>query len=192
MNQNLMNKLRDSLFWNSTDTWDNKIIVYVNIYPENFELKIVKIIVGLVWWSPRPTLRVNIVTMFKRFRCNLLKTNIKLEGTWLDIVKRLTWTVIHWSNWIYNQTFRKVTYNPNSLGMSRVSISQFHSGLGWDKHRKVWHAIFHCNICYSVFMKQHSRYCIQFWRRGDQQSRSKHLEVNIQKIFIMSEYWVVP
>ena len=72
--------------------------------------------------------------------------------------------------------------------MSRVSISQFHSGLGWDKHRKVWHAIFDCNIRSYIFMKQHSTDCIKFWRRVDHQSILKHMEVNIQKIFIM--FWM--
>ena len=72
--------------------------------------------------------------------------------------------------------------------MSRVSISQFHSGLGWDKHRKAWHAICDCNIRSSIFMKQHSRYCIKFWRRGDNQSILNRLNVNIQNIFII--FWV--
>ena len=69
--------------------------------------------------------------------------------------------------------------------MSRVSVSKFHSGLGWYEHRKVWHAVCECNLSSSIFMKQHSRYCIKFWRRGNYQSSLKHLEVNIQKIFIM-------
>ena len=37
-------------------------------------------------------------------------------------------------------------------------------------------------------MKQHSRDCMKFWRRGDHQSILKHLEVNTQKVFIM--IWV--
>ena len=36
-------------------------------------------------------------------------------------------------------------------------------------------------------MKQHSRDCIKFWRRGYHQSSLKHLEVNIQKILVM--FW---
>ena len=79
INKILMNKLRESLFWKSTDSWDNNIIVSVRIDPDNFELKTVKIVASLVGWSPRMTLRVNKVTMFKRFRCNLLKTNINLR-----------------------------------------------------------------------------------------------------------------
>ena len=181
-----MNKLRDSLFWKSTYSWDNKILVSLSIDIDNFELKIVNIVVSMVWWSPRITLRVNKVTMFKRFRCNLFKTNTKLEGTWWYSVGRVTWKIINCSNWIYNWTVSKETWNnPNYLGMSRVSISQFNSGLGWDRHRKVWHTICDFNICSSIFMKRHSRYCIKFWRRGDHQSILKHLEVNIQKIFIM-------
>ena len=149
-----MNKLRESLFWKSTDSWENNILVYARIDIDNFELKIVKIVASLVGWSPITTLRVKKVTMFKRFRCNLLKTNIKLEGNWWYSVVRVTWTIINWSNWIYNQTVSKATYNnTNSLGMSCVSISQFHIGLGWDKHRKAWHAICDCNICSSIFMK---------------------------------------
>ena len=45
-----------------------------------------------------------------------------------------------------------------------------------------------CNICSSLYMKQHSRDCIKFWNRGDHQSILKHLEVNIQKIFTV--LWV--
>ena len=66
-----MNKLRDSLFLKSTDSWDNNILISVSIDIDNFELKIVKIVVSLVWWSTRKTLRVNKVTMLKRFRFNL-------------------------------------------------------------------------------------------------------------------------
>ena len=102
MTKTLMNKLRESLFWKSTDSWENKILVSERIYLENFELKINKIVVGLVEWSPRTTLRVNKVTMFNRFRCNLFKTNIKLEVTWWYSVVRVTWTIINWYNWIYN------------------------------------------------------------------------------------------
>ena len=72
--------------------------------------------------------------------------------------------------------------------MSCVSIIQFHSGFGWDKHRKLLHAIFDCNIRSSVFMKQHSRDCIKSWRRGDHQSNLKHLGVNIRNISIV--LWV--
>ena len=64
-----------------TDSWDNKILVSVRIYLDDFELKIVNIVASLIGWSPRTTLRVNKITMFKRFKCNFLKTNIKLEGT---------------------------------------------------------------------------------------------------------------
>ena len=48
MNKTLMNKLRESLFLKSTDSWDNKIIVSVIINLENFELKIVKIVASPV------------------------------------------------------------------------------------------------------------------------------------------------
>ena len=180
-----MNRLRYISF-NSIDSCDNNIIVSVRFYLNNFDLNILKIVLSLVWWSPRTTLRVNKVTMFKRFRCNLLKTNKRFEGTWWDSVGRVTWTIINWSNWIYNRTVRKATKNiPNLLGMSCVSISQFNSGLGGDKHRKEWHAICYCNIRSSIFMKQHSRDCIKFWSRGYHQSRLKHLQVDIQNIFIM-------
>ena len=72
--------------------------------------------------------------------------------------------------------------------MYLVFIGNFHSILGWYNHKKVCRAIFDCNIRSSVFVKQHSRDYIKFWRRGDQQSSLKHLEVNIQNlIFIL---WV--
>ena len=69
-----------------------------------------------------------------------------------------------------------------------VSLSYFHSGLGWEKHIKVWHAIFDCSIRSSIFMKQHSRYCIKSWRRGDHKLSLNHLELNTRNIFIM--LWV--
>ena len=175
-----MNNLRESLFWMSTDIWDNNIIISARIDTENFELKIVNIFVSLVWWSPRTTLRVKKVTMFKSFICNLFRTNIKLEGTWSYSIGRVNWTIINCPHWIYTGTVRKATYNnPNSLEMYRVSIIQFHSCLGWDKHRKVWHEICDCNIRSNIFMKHHIRYCINFWRSGERQSSLKHLEVNI-------------
>ena len=55
----------------------------------------------------------------------------------------VTCTIINWSHYIYYGTVRKVKLNnPNSLGMYCVPTSQFNSGLGWDKHRKVWHTIY--------------------------------------------------
>ena len=156
---------------------------------DNFDVKIVEIVLILVWWSPRATFMVNKVTMFKRFRRNLLKSNIKHEGTWWYGVGRVTWKIIKCSNCIYNGTVRKASQNnTNSLGTCRVSISQFHSGLGWDTHRKLWHAICDCNICSSIFMKQRSKDCIKFWSMGKRNSSLKHLEVNTQKVFIM--FWV--
>ena len=65
----------------SKDNWDNNIIVSVRFNFENFYLKIVNIVLGMVDLSPRKTLRFNKVTMFKRFRHNLLKSNIKVEVT---------------------------------------------------------------------------------------------------------------
>ena len=175
-----MNKLRESLFWKSTDSWYKNILISVRIYLDNFGVKIVNIVVSLVVWSPRTALRVNKVTMFKRFKFNRFKTNIKLEGTWWDSVGRVTWKIINLSNCIYNGTVRKGTLNnPNSLGMSCVFIIQFYSVLGGDKHRKVWHAMCDYNFCSSIFMKQHSIYYIKFWSRGNHQSSLKYLEVNI-------------
>ena len=72
--------------------------------------------------------------------------------------------------------------------MSRVYVSQFHCGLGWYKHIKVWHAMCDCNIRSSVFMKQHSRYCKNNWSRVDHQSSLNHLEINFQKSFIV--FWM--
>ena len=65
--------------------------------------------------------------------------------------------------------------NNNYLGMSCVSISQFHRIFGWEKNRKVWNVICDYNISSSIFMEQHSRDCIKFWSRYDQQSSLKHL-----------------
>ena len=104
-------------------------------------------------------------------------------------VGRVTWTIINWGHWIYNGTVRKMTQNnPNSLVMSCVSISQFYSGIGWDKLRKLWHAICDCNILSSLFLKQQSRYCIKRWRGVNHWSILNHLDVKIQDIIIM--FWV--
>ena len=72
--------------------------------------------------------------------------------------------------------------------MSRVSISQFHSGLAWYRHRKVWQTICDCNSLSFIFMKKYSRHFLKFLRRGDHQSRLKHMGINIQKLFVMR--WV--
>ena len=189
MNKTSMHTLTDLFFWMSTGSRDIHIIVYVRIDLDNLDLKIVKIVLILVWWYPRTALRFNKVTISKRFRCNLFKTNIKFEGTWWDSVGKVTWTIINWTNWIYNVTVKKMTKKyPNSFVMSCVSIRQFHSGLGWYKHRKVWHAIYDYNTRSSIFMKQHSRYSIIFLRSRDHQSSLKHTEVNIQMIFII--FWM--
>ena len=102
---------------------------------------------------------------------------------------RVTWTIINWFHWIYNGTVIKETSNNiNYLVMSRVSICQLRSGLGWYKHIQVWHTIFDYNIFSYVFIKKYSRYCRKFWSRGNHQSILNHLEVNIHKIIIM--FWV--
>ena len=72
--------------------------------------------------------------------------------------------------------------------MSCVSISQFHSGIVGTNIDKFYMQICDCNILSSVFMKQHSRYCIKIWRRDDYKSILKHMEFNIQKIFIV--FWM--
>ena len=72
--------------------------------------------------------------------------------------------------------------------MSHVSIGHFYSVVGLDKHRNVWHEICDYNICFYIFMKQHNRDCINFWKGGNYYSNLKHTEVNIQSIIIM--LWV--
>ena len=83
------NKIRFlSDFWNldrqlkPTDSWYNNIPVSLRFDLDNLELKIFKIVLSLVGSSTITTLRVNKVTKFKRFRCNLLKTKNKIYGTW--------------------------------------------------------------------------------------------------------------
>ena len=98
----------ERFFWKCIDSWDNNILVYMRVYFEMFYLNIVNIVLSLVGWSQRKTLRVNKVTMFKRFRRNLLKSNIKFEGTWCHGVGRVTWKIINWYHWIYNKTVRKM------------------------------------------------------------------------------------
>ena len=82
--------------------------------------------------------------------------------------------------------------------MYRVSISQFQSGLGWDKHRKVWHEICDCSICSFIFMKKHSRYCIKneggtttskaliIWRSTSRRSSSCSKWKNYRRWYISS------
>ena len=69
--------------------------------------------------------------------------------------------------------------------MSRVFISQFHIGLGWGKHIKVWHVICDSKMFSSIFMKQHSTYCIKFRGRSNNYSITKNMKVKIQNIIIM-------
>ena len=185
-----MNKLREILFWNCTNSWDSNIAVSVRIDFDNFYLKIFEIVLSLVGQSTIMTLRFNKLKMFKRFICNLLKANIKFESTCLYGVGRVNWKIINWSHWIYYGPVSKVTWNnPNHLGMYLVSIRNFHSVLGWYKQRKVWHLLCECNIRSTIFMKQHSREYIKFLRRGEHQSSLKHCEVKIQKIFIIFFVW---
>ena len=161
MTKTLMNNLREFFSWNCTDSWANNISVSVRVNFENFGLKIVDIVLSFVGWYPRKTLSVNKTTTFKRPRLNILRANIKFEYTLWGGVLRVTWTIINWSRWIYNGTVSKMTKsNPNYLGISRVSIIQFCIGLGWGGGIKVRHEICDCKIHSSIFMKQHSIYCI--------------------------------
>ena len=99
----------ERFFWKCTDSWDNNILVSLRVEFGYFYLNIVKICLSLVEWSPIITLSDNKVTMLKSFRRNLLKFTIKFEVTWWDGVGRVTCTIINWSHWIYNITFRKAT-----------------------------------------------------------------------------------
>ena len=80
----------------------------------------------MVGWFTRITLRVRNNTMFKRFRCNLFKTNMMYKCTcWYGIV-RLTWTIINWYHWIYNGPVSKTTQNnPKYLVRSRLGENIF-------------------------------------------------------------------
>ena len=106
MTKTLINKLR-VIFFKCTDSWENNILVSASIDPDNFEFKIVKFVVSMLWWSPRMTLRVNKTNCFYRFVCNIFKTNIKLLVTWLYSVVRVIWTIINWSHWIYIEQLGK-------------------------------------------------------------------------------------
>ena len=80
MTKTLMNKLR-YIFLKVYIQFGKNILFSVRVDLENFDLKIVKIVLSLVWVSLRTTSRVEKFTMLKRFRCDFLKTNIKLEVT---------------------------------------------------------------------------------------------------------------
>ena len=99
----------ERFFWNCTDSWYKNILVSVIFDLEILYLNMVNIVFILVVWSPITTLRFNKVTIFKSFIQNLLKANIKFEGTWWDGIGRVTWTIINWSHLIYNGTVRKST-----------------------------------------------------------------------------------
>ena len=49
MNKTMLNKLRESFFKMCTSSWDNNITVFVRVESEDFDLKIVNIVVSLVW-----------------------------------------------------------------------------------------------------------------------------------------------
>ena len=49
MSKTPMNKLRESFFLKCKDSYENKVLVSVRIGLDNFELKMVKIVVSLVW-----------------------------------------------------------------------------------------------------------------------------------------------
>ena len=151
------------LFWKSTDSWDNNISVSMRVNFDNFDLKKVEIILILVGWYLRRTLRVNKATIPNSFRRNLLKCNIKFQETWWDGAGRVHWTIINWYQYIYIGTVIKTTSNdPNYFSMYHVSIRQFHIGLGRDKYRKVLHEICYWKFCSYIFIKQHSKDCINF------------------------------
>ena len=97
-----MNKTSDILFWKCTDSWDNNIPISVRVDLDNFHLNIVQIVLILIGWSPKMNFRINKVTMIKRFIWNLLKVDIKYEGTWWEGVGTVTCTIINWPHWIYN------------------------------------------------------------------------------------------
>ena len=75
-----MNKLRDIILWDPTDIWNHNISIYSRFEFDNNNLKSVEIIPSPVGEPPRTTSRVHKITMFKRFRHNLLKTSIAFKG----------------------------------------------------------------------------------------------------------------
>ena len=165
-----MNNLIEILFSKCTDSWYNNITVYMRFEFDHLDLNISDIVWILVEWYPIMTLRVNTGTILKRFRRNLLKPPKKIEGTWWDGVGRVTWKIVNCSHKIYNGIVRKAKQkNPNSFGMPLVSISQFHSYIGWYRHRKVWHEMCDWKNFSSIFMKQQSRYSIKLWRSSNHQ-----------------------
>ena len=158
-----MDNLINILIVDTTYSWNHNVFVYFRVDFDNINLKIVQFFLSPVVWSPRTTLIYHKITIFKRFRCIFLNTNIKFKGTWWNGIVRVKWIVINWSRRMYNGAVGKMTQNnPNYLIMSHVAISQFHIGLGLDKHRKVCHENFKSNIWSSVFMKQNSWDCLIF------------------------------
>ena len=145
MNKGLVVKSRNILLGHTKEIWNHIIFVSFRGNFENINLKIVQIVLSPVEWPPKKTLRVYKVTTFKRFIRKLLKTNKCFEVNQWEDIKRMTWTLIKRYHRIYNG---KVSNNkkPKSLGNFRVAISQFNIGLGWYKHRKVWHKICNYNI----------------------------------------------
>ena len=77
----LMNKLICILIGNTTSSWDHNIPFSLRVEFDNINLKIDRIVMSPVGWTPRKTFRIHKITILKRFRCNLLKTNITFKFT---------------------------------------------------------------------------------------------------------------
>ena len=125
MTKVLMNKLKEILPWDPTDSWNHNISVSLRFDLANIFLRIVqffpnpvgwttkttlrgKIVLGTVGKSIRTTLKFHKIKTFKKFRRNLLKTNITFKVTSWDGIVRVTCTIINWSHWIYNGKWGKL------------------------------------------------------------------------------------
>ena len=79
-NKELINNLNE-IFLQGTDSWDHNIPVSLRVDPAKFRFEDIPDCFGSGTVISKNNLEGLKVTIFNRFRCNLLKTKIKFEGT---------------------------------------------------------------------------------------------------------------
>ena len=132
MKKTLTDYLQEILGLDTRDSRSRKLFTHIWA---KFNIYILQIIVCCMVLPPRHTLRVQKATISKWFLYKLLKNNITFKVNLWYYVWRIEWTVIKCYHRKYIGMLKKLTYNnPNPLGMSCVSISQFFIGSVWGEH----------------------------------------------------------
>ena len=107
MTKAFMDKPLNIILVEIIDSFNHNIFVYFRVEFDNLNLNIVQIVLSLIGWLPITTLRFHKITIFKRFRCNLLETNIAFKWIQLYGIGKVTYIVINWSYRIYNGVVSK-------------------------------------------------------------------------------------